>query len=198
MAINAVAQQGAFSSPDNRFRIGAWVAVAAIAMFFTSLSSAYVVRGLPAPDWQPLQMPRVLLFSSLLILISSITLELARRSVRRADGRDKSLLLLTGVLGIGFLGAQFAAWRQLAHQGIFLASNPHSSFFYLLTAMHGLHLMVGLVALAYLTLRSWGSPEGTVLRASRAAAADGMAIYWHFMAGLWIYLFLLLFVWKSI
>jgi cytochrome c oxidase subunit III len=194
MAINAIAQPRAVSSPDNRFRVGAWVTVAAIAMFFTSLSSAYVVRGLPAPDWQPLQMPRVLIFSSLLILISSLTLELARRSIRRADGRDRSLLLLTGVLGIGFLGAQFSAWRELAHQGVFLASNPHSSFFYLLTAMHGLHLIVGLLALGYLIMRSWRAAEGTVFRASRAAAADGMAIYWHFLAGLWIYLFLLLFV----
>lgn len=182
---------------DSRYRVGAWVIVASVSMLFTGLSSAYIVRAASASDWQPLRMPKILWLSTALILLSSVVFELARNSLRKSlTARYSRLLLLTGSLALGFLALQLIAWRQLASQGVFLASNPHSSFFYLLTAVHGLHLLVGLLALSLLLLRA--VRKGAAGAAKQIALTDGVAVYWHFMDMLWVYLFVLLFVWKSV
>src|SRR5262245_26711287 len=188
-----------FLEPDphaNRYRIGMWVALASIGMLFTALSSAYVVRAGAGGDWVDIRMPRVLLLSTALILISSATLETSRRNLKASafTGHGR-WLLLTMLLGLAFLASQLVAWRQLANQGIYLSSNPHSSFFYLLTATHAVHLGGGLLALIFLWIRARFS---TALKVSprRQAATDAVAIYWHFMDALWIYLFLLLFLWR--
>ena len=166
-------------------------------MMFTALSSAYIVRAASANDWQPLQMPRVLWLSTGLILVSSITLEFARRRLkRRQQSAHKQLLGLTVLLGLGFLISQLFAWRQLARQGIYIATNPHSSFFYLLTATHGLHLLGGLGGLLYLTLRSRLRTASDEALVKGQAQTDAVTLYWHFMDVLWIYLFFLLFVWR--
>jgi cytochrome c oxidase subunit 3 len=103
---------------------------------------------------------------------------------------------LTVLLGLGFLLAQVFAWRQLAGQGIYVASHPHSSFFYLLTGAHAVHLVGGLLGLTFLWLRSRRHVTESALLAKRKAATDAVSIYWHFMDALWIYLFLLLFLWR--
>jgi cytochrome c oxidase subunit 3 len=181
----------------NRYRLGMWLALAAILMMFTALTSAYIVRAASANDWQPLTMPRVLLLSTALILSSSGTLEAARRNLKgTANPKYKRWLLVTVALGLGFLVSQLLAWRQLVRQGIYVASNPHSSFFYLLTATHGVHLLGGLVALVYLSLRGRVRRENELAVAKGQATADAVALYWHFMDGLWIYLFVLLFYWR--
>ena len=184
------------ASAGNRYRLGTWVAMASIVMLFTALSSAYIVRAASSSDWQPLAMPRILLLSSVLLLISSGTLEGARRKLRDgASNAYKSWLLLTVVLGAGFLVSQLIAWRQLAKQGVYIASNPHSSFFYLFTATHGVHLFGGLTALSYLSLRSRAQlkDKSTMAMAKAQAKADAVTLYWHFMDFLWLYLFVLLF-----
>lgn len=198
MAVNIITEK-ALAETDNRYRIGAWVTVAGIAMLFTALSSAYIVRAASAPDWRPLQVPGVLWLSTTLLLLSSTTFEAARRQLKHALASAYARwLLITTALGAGFLGLQVVAWRELVRQGIYLASNPHSSFFYLLTAVHGLHLIVGLLALIYLALRSRSPANDETSAKPRRAMTDGVAIYWHFMDALWIYLFVLLFVWKTI
>jgi cytochrome c oxidase subunit 3 len=174
-----------------------WVGLASVAMMFTSLSSAYIVRAGSSNDWSALPMPRILLVSTALILGSSATLEVARRKLKAAlSGPYTKWLFLTVILGLGFLVAQVFAWRQLARQGIFLASNPHSSFFYLLTGAHAVHLVGGLLGLTFLWLRSRRQVIEQTLTAKRKAATDAISIYWHFMDALWIYLFLLLFLWR--
>ena len=181
-----------------RYRIGAWVLIASIVMLFTGLSSAYIVRAASAQDWRPLAMPRVLWLSTALILFSSMTLESARRNLKKLfDSGYVQWLALTAILGVGFLASQLFAWRELARQGVYLASNPHSSFFYLLTATHGLHLLGGLLAVVFLLFRTRRPRADEAAEARAIARADAVAIYWHFMDGLWIYLFLLLFVWRS-
>ena len=180
-------------SSTSRYRLGTWVALASILMLFTALSSAYIVRAASSSDWQPLAMPRILLLSSVLLLVSSGTLETARRKLRQAaTSAYKSWLFLTVLLGVGFLASQLFAWRQLAKQGVYIASNPHSSFFYLFTAVHGVHLFGGLAALAYLSLRS-RVPQETSALTKAQAKADAVTLYWHFMDFLWLYLFVLLF-----
>jgi cytochrome c oxidase subunit 3 len=180
-----------------RYRIGAWVAIASIVMLFTALTSSYIVRSASGNDWVPIAMPKVLWLSTSLILISSVTMEISRRSLKALnDAGYGRWLIFTVVLGLGFLGSQLMAWRQLVRQGVYMASNPHSSFFYLFTAAHGVHLFGGIVGLSYLMLRTTKRRDTAEGELRRVGAADAATIYWHFMDGLWIGLFLLLFFWK--
>ncbi|MFS8084778.1 MAG: heme-copper oxidase subunit III, partial [Acidobacteriota bacterium] len=138
-----------------RYRIGVWVAIGSIVMLFTALTSAYIVRSASGNDWRPIVMPKVLWLSTALILISSLTMEISRRSLKQQhDERYGRWLVVTVVLGLGFLASQILAWRQLVRQGVYMASNPYNSFFYLFTAAHGLHLLGGITALTYLLLRT--------------------------------------------
>jgi cytochrome c oxidase subunit 3 len=102
---------------------------------------------------------------------------------------------VTLLLGLGFLAAQVLAWRQLVAAGVYLASNPHSAFFYVLTGLHAIHLVGGVLALAYLHwfVRRAGGAEADL---KRRALTDVVGIYWHFMDVLWVFLFLLLFFWR--
>lgn len=184
-------------SVGNRYRIGMWVGLASILMLFTALTSAYIVRAASSNDWKALPMPRILLLSTALILISSGTLELAKRKLKSAlEGSYKTWLLITAALGVGFLASQLFAWRQLVQQGVYVSSHPHSSFFYLLTATHAVHLLGGLLALLYLIVRTRSSLSDERLQGRRLAAVGAVSLYWHFMDILWIYLFLLLFFWR--
>ena len=184
-------------SAGSRYRIGMRVAMASILMLFTALTSAYIVRAASSNDWQPLTMPRILLFSTALIVISSGTLETARRRLKDASiTAHRRWLVLTVALGVGFLISQLLAWRQLVRQGIYVSSNPHSSFFYLLTATHAVHLLGGLLALVYLSLRTRVAKENQLAVVKAQGAADAVTIYWHFMDVLWLYLFVLLFFWR--
>jgi cytochrome c oxidase subunit 3 len=180
-----------------RYRIGVWVAMASILMLFVALASAYVVRSATANDWRPIAMPRVLWLSTALIVISSMTIELSRRYLKHSkDAAYGRWLGITVVLGIAFVASQLVAWRQLVKQGVYLASNPHSSFFYLFTAAHGVHLLGGIIALAYVlltTTKRRATVEGEI---RRVGAADAATLYWHFMDVLWVTLFLLLMFWR--
>jgi len=174
-----------------------WLAMAAILMMFTALSSAYIVRAASSNDWKPLAMPRILLLSTGLILLSSVTLEIGRRKLKSAVASAPKLwFCVSAALGIGFLVSQLLAWQQLVQQGIYVATNPHSSFFYLLTAVHGVHLLGGLLALLYLAVRARPPENNNLAVAKGQATADVATLYWHFMDVLWIYVFFLLFFWK--
>jgi cytochrome c oxidase subunit 3 len=174
-----------------------WIGLASVTMLFTSLSSAYIVRSATANDWTPIATPRVLFLSTALIVISSLTIEIARRKLKDSSQSAYSrYLFLTLLLGAAFLGSQVIAWRQLAAQGIYVASHPHSSFFYLLSGTHAVHLVGGLLAVIFLWWGSRRTIEEPARLVRRQAGADALTIYWHFMDALWIYLFLLLFLWR--
>jgi len=181
----------------HRYRIGAWIAISSILMLFVALTSAYIVRSASSDDWRRIAMPKVLWLSTALLVVSSITIELARRSLKNKNESGYSLWLInTVVLGVAFVGSQVFAWRQLVRQGAYLASNPYNSFFYLFTGAHGLHVMGGLCALAYLVIRTRGARKSVDAELRRTGAADAVTIYWHFMDVLWIALFMLLTFWK--
>lgn len=180
-----------------RYRFGVWVAIASIVMLFTALASAYIVRSASANDWVALAMPKMLWLSTAAILVSSVTIEISRRSLKKQnDARYGLWLTITAVLGIVFVSSQFLAWRQLARQGVYMASNPHSSFFYLFTGAHAVHVLGGLCALAYLLIRTRRKAATVEGELKRAGAVDAASVYWHFLDGLWICLFVLLFFWK--
>jgi cytochrome c oxidase subunit 3 len=169
--------------------------LAAIVMIFAAMGSAYIFLSGDA-QWQPVRMPRTFLLSTGLILISSVTMETARRQLHREHSRQyQGWLLATLLLGVAFVGSQLVGWKQLVGEGAYLSGNPHSSFFYLFTGAHGIHLLGGMAALTYLTLRARKLVFG-VSGEKRIAAADAVSLYWHFMDGLWVALFLLLLLWK--
>jgi cytochrome c oxidase subunit 3 len=184
-------------SPAAPAQTGVWVGIAAITMSFAAYSSALIVRQGANPDWQHFSFPRILFFNTLVVLASSVTLYLARPRSRATADRSGTVtavdaphlawLYVTMLLGFLFLAGQILAWRNLAAQGLTLASSPSSSFFYLLTAMHGLHLLGGLAGLLYVVYRVRGSTMERAVRAFKAAS-----LYWHFMTVLWLYLFAML------
>jgi cytochrome c oxidase subunit III len=182
--------------PD-KYRIGMWVGLASILMLFIALTSAYILRqtkGLSeSSDWVPLEMPAALWINTLILFASSATIETARRALKRNQyERFRTWITATTILGLAFILGQIIAWRELASQGIYVNTHPHSSFFYLLTSLHALHLFGGIIALGYITFAALR------LRISlrRRAVVNVTALYWHFMDGLWVYLFLLLFFWR--
>jgi len=180
-----------------RYRIGAWVAIGSILMLFVALTSAYIVRSASSNDWHPIAMPKILWLSTALLVISSVTIEFARRSLKQDRNAVYGRWLVnTVLLGAGFVISQLLAWRQLVRQGVYLASNPYNSFFYLFTAAHGVHVFGGLAALAYLVFRTTRKRDTLEGEMRRVGAAEATTIYWHFLDALWIGLFLLLAFWR--
>ena len=176
--------------PQRAYFTAIQLALAGIVMFFMALTSSFLVRKGLGDDWVSFALPRVLWANTLVLLASSGAIQFARARLRSGDTEGfRRWWAITTALGALFLAGQFAAWRQLAAQGVFLATNPSSSFFYLLTALHGLHLLGGIVGLFYVAYRPWQRS-----RITQSTAADLVSIYWHFMDGLWIFLFALLYL----
>jgi cytochrome c oxidase subunit III len=176
----------------NRYYTGITIGIVSILMFFMALASAFLVRRGTSGDWIPVHLPAMLWLNTFALIASSFTLELARRALAKLDlARFRKLWTVTTGLGVFFLVGQLAAWRQLVAQGVFMASNPASSFFYIFTAAHGLHLLGGVGALLYVLIRKFGD-AGIAL----PTAAEVASYYWHFMDGLWIFLLALLYLGK--
>src|SRR5947207_2533389 len=133
--------------PLSKGQIGVWILLTAIIMLFAGLSSAYIVlRGVPS--WQNIELPSLLWPNTAMLLLSSLAIDLSRRAIRRNDAQSmKRWLAVGGLLGLGFLVGQLAAWRQLVNAGVYLPSTLQSGFFYIFTGLHGLHLFGGVIAL---------------------------------------------------
>jgi cytochrome c oxidase subunit 3 len=182
-------------------------------MLFVSFTSACVVRqGLPTldprtnnliRDWIPVALPRLLLLNTFVLLVSSASMELARRQLKsqvalatslslRGDSAGNKIripwLAVTLALGLAFLFGQWTAWQQLAANGFYVSTTPSSSFVYLLTGAHAAHLLGGVVALLVACIASLLHRP----LKSRSIVVDLTAWYWHFMAALWIYIFCLM------
>ena len=150
--------------PPEGYRLAVWLTIASITMLFLGLTSAFIVNQATS---QPITVPSAGWVSTPVIIVSSITMELARRSLRRRiEGRFKKWLVTTMVLGLVFLAAQLVAWRQLVVSGFYVDTNRHSGYAYLFTALHGLHLLGGLAALSYILIRA-GLGTWTALRRPR-------------------------------
>jgi len=176
---------------------GMWLGLGAITMVFAAFTSAYIVRRGASNDWSATQIPALLWVNTAILVSSSLTLERARRAVGRAflpvpSVRFRRWWTITTALGMVFLCGQIVAWRLLAAQGVYLSGNPSSSFFYLLTGAHGLHLLGGVVALLYVLARARETAPEPLTR----IPVELTALYWHFMDGLWIYLLLVLVFWR--
>ena len=172
---------------------GIWVGLAAITMTFAAFTSALIVRQGSASDWQHFNLPSILYLNTLIIFASSVALEVARRQIagfmtaKTLVANPARWLYVTLFLGLLFVAGQYAAWLQLKSQGLYLATNPSSSFFYVLTAAHAVHLLGGLGGL----VRVIAKLKNSTLRRS---TLDATSYYWHFMDVLWLYLLLLLWI----
>ncbi len=165
-----------------------WVGIATIVMMFAALTSAMVVRQGASTDWHHFDLPTILYFNTLILLSSSVTLEMFARGFKcgysglMRDGTTSALwLYITLALGCLFVIGQYAAWHQLSSEGLYLASNPSHSFFYVLTGAHVLHVLGGIGGLIYISSKF----KRSKLQRSTLSVATK---YWHFMDLLWLYL----------
>jgi cytochrome c oxidase subunit 3 len=172
--------------PTEKIALGVFLAV--VGALFALFASAYFMR-MEYADWRPMPVPRIVWLNTGLLVLASIALESARSAVRKGDADTVRLALATAIVAtLGFLGGQLVAWRELAATGFLMTGNPANSFFYLLTGVHGLHILGGLVALGRAVPEAWGKgrPEDLRLR------VDLCATYWHFLLLVWLGLLVVL------
>jgi cytochrome c oxidase subunit 3 len=161
-------------------------------MVFAAFTSAFVVRRGLSDDWASIPKPPILFVNTAVLLASSVVLDMSRRALKAHDRSKFNLWwTTTTALGILFLLGQALAWRQLKDAGFYMATNPSSSFFYVLTASHAFHLLGGVAALVYVDVQALRLRLGPAKR----TAIDVTAIFWHFLDGLWVYLMVLFYVW---
>jgi cytochrome c oxidase subunit III len=174
-------------------RVGLWVFLAVITSLFGLFVSAYYMRlsghhgSGPATDWVQLSEPPVLWLNTVLLIAASVAMQAARRAVRTGGvERSKTSLMLGGLLTLAFLGGQLYAWAQVRESEFFSAINPAVAFFYLLTAVHGLHLVGGLYV--------WGRTLARIRREDVEVidvrlSIELCSVYWHFLLLVWLGLF---------
>ncbi|PYU14894.1 MAG: hypothetical protein DMG37_06290 [Acidobacteria bacterium] len=177
---------------SRRFSTGIAIAMVSILMFFMAMASAFLVLHHGSHVWVAVHLPRILWANTAVLLGSSFLLERARVRFSQGDDRGfRKLWSVTTVMGFLFVAGQLVAWRQLAAQGVYIASNQASSFFYVFTGAHAVHLLGGVAALLFVLLRDFEKSQISV-----SLAAELTSYYWHFMDGLWIFLFALLYLGK--
>jgi cytochrome c oxidase subunit III len=171
---------------------GLMVLLAASVMLIAAFTSAFVVRRGLSDDWVTMPLPRILWANTAVLLASSLVLELARRALKSGRRSAFNRFWTAGtVLGLVFLAGQYVAWQQLYQAGIYIATNPSSSFFFLLTCVHAVHLIGGMLALGYVNIQALRLRLGP----GKRTAVDVCAVFWHFLDGMWVYLLLLFLIW---
>ena len=183
-----VSDSHGFGLPTARVFLSVFLGV--VTAVFGLLTAAYFVRMTYA-DWQSLPVPALLWLNTAILILSSVALQWARTSARHQQAdRVRRGLLAGGALAFAFLVGQFLVWQQLGSLGYFVDTNPSNSFFYLITGLHGLHLLGGLVAWLRASLRLWRGAETDKIRMS----VELCAVYWHFLLLVWLVMFGLLLV----
>jgi cytochrome c oxidase subunit 3 len=168
-------------------KVGLGVLLAALGSLFALFISAYLMR-MQLADWRPVPKPALLWINTGVLMLSSGALQWTRYAAERGDlKRIKTGLLAAGAAALIFLAGQLFAWQQLTTLGYFLASNPASSFFYLITALHGLHLVGGIVALGWVAERVWRDRTDQL-----PLRLELCSMYWDFLLLVWLVLFGLL------
>jgi cytochrome c oxidase subunit III len=178
-------------------RTGLWVFLAVATSFFALFITAYlmrmspaVVKGIDLRDWRPVAEPGILWVNTVLLVVGSCGMQLASQALRRGEfERARVGMFAGGLFAIAFLAGQWLAWRQLQAAGYYAAGNPANAFFYVLTGLHGLHLLGGLFV--------WGRAASRMYRGRTATDAMRLSVelctvYWHYLLLIWLVLFGLL------
>ena len=165
-----------------------WIFVASVGMLFASLTSAYIVRQAEG-NWLFFNLPDLLYWTSGVIIVSSVTMQMAYFAAKKDMlDRVKSLIVITMVLGTLFLAGQVFAWRELVAQSVYFVGNPSGSFLYVLTGLHGLHIVSAIIYLILVLVAAYRFK----IHSRSLAMMEMCTTYWHFLGGLWIYLFIFL------
>lgn len=182
----------------SKSKVLTWFLLIVVLMTFGGLISAYIVIATNGVlEWKPFNLPLQVYFSTAIILMSSIAYTLAQKAIKtNKHQKAKNWLVTTTVLGGMFISSQILVWFALVNRGYYLQSNPYAGFFYIMTALHALHVVGGIIALGYIVLRSWNPAEIEAEIVKRREISDAVGWYWHFMGGLWLVLLLLLGFWK--
>lgn len=165
-----------------------WLFVASVGMLFASLTSAYIVRQAEG-NWLYFNLPATLYWTTAVILVSSVTMQMAYWAARKDQlERVKVLVSVTMVLGVIFLIGQLFAWKDLVAQNVYFVGNPSGSFLYVLTGLHGLHIVSALIYLIIVLVSAYRFK----IHSRSLAQIEMCTTYWHFLGGLWLYLFIFL------
>jgi cytochrome c oxidase subunit 3 len=173
------------------------LALVSITALFVTIGIVYFARARSGLNWQHIRVPHLLWLSTALILVSSWTIENARAWLGRKNGhRYMRSLTVTMCVGVAFLASQVLALQELVAQGIYLRHNPHSSLFYVVTVVHGFHLLGGMGALCYLLIRASNYPPVVIFDYQRQRGRFAVsALYWHFLTAIWLGIFVCLLLW---
>ena len=173
---------------EDQLKLGLWMFLATVTMLFAAFTSAYIVRR-SGSDWRHVALPSILWLNSCVLAVSSVAVELAGLRGARGSWRSSAFaMLIAFALGVLFLAGQVAAWQQMVAAGVYLPTSPHSSFFFMLTGAHAMHVIAALAVLG------WGA--ATTLSGARDARAwtSRMSLcrtFWHYLGGVWLFLFAL-------
>jgi cytochrome c oxidase subunit III len=163
-----------------------WVGIGSIIMIFAALTSAFVVRR-AAGNWLEFELPSLFFFNTIVIVLSSVTLQLSYNAFKGGnESRYKSLLIVTMILGFAFVVLQYMAWMAMSAQGLTITANPSSSFVYVIPGMHAAHVLGGIAALMTATVHAFALPYKPVPH--RLLRFELVVQYWHFVDVLWVYL----------
>ncbi len=182
----------------NKSKIVMWFLLLAVLMTFGGLISAYIVLATNnALEWQPFSLPFQVWISTAIILASSVTYHIAKTALHKnSDQKAKRWFLITTALGGIFISSQILAWLALVNRGLYMHGNPFAGFFYILTAVHAVHVLGGIATLGYIILRTWNKTISERESLKRKNDATAIGWYWHTMDGLWLVLLFLLGFWN--
>lgn len=191
-------QTESYEKSFGKSKIFTWFLLIVVMMTFGGLIGAYIVISTNGVlEWRPFNLPFQVYISTLIILFSSFTYTIAQKAIKYNEyQKTKNWLLATTVLGAMFVSSQILAWVALVKRGFYLQSNPYAAFFYIMTALHAVHVVGGIIALGYIVLRSWNKTEQEKELEKRREIASAVGWYWHFMGALWLVLLFLLGFWK--
>ncbi|MCZ8355264.1 MAG: cytochrome c oxidase subunit 3 [Cyclobacteriaceae bacterium] len=170
----------------NPRKFALWLFIVSVCMIFASLTSAYIVRQAEG-NWFVFQLPGLFTATTIMILLSSFTMHWAYVSAKKNNVEMvKTALVITAILGFGFLVGQFLAWGKLVEQNVHFVGNPSGSFVYVLSGLHGLHIVSGVVVLIVALVAAFRMQ----IHSKNMNLIEMCATYWHFLDVLWLYLFL--------
>ncbi|HNV30588.1 MAG TPA: cytochrome c oxidase subunit 3 [Cyclobacteriaceae bacterium] len=176
----------------NPKKFAMWLFIGSVVMLFASLTSAYIVRQAEG-NWLYFELPSILTVSTIVILLSSVTMQVAYWAAKR-DRLEmvKILVTVTSVLGLTFLILQFEGWKALVANQVYLVGNPSGSFLYVITGLHGLHLISAIVFLLIVLVSTYRYR----VHSKNLTQIEMCTTYWHFLGGLWLYLFVFLLLYR--
>ncbi len=176
----------------NPKKFGLWLFIGSVVMLFAAFTSAYIVRQAEG-NWLVFELPTLFTISSIVIFISSITMHGAYLAAKKDNLETvKILITITSVLGLVFLVLQFEGWQDLVSRQVYLVGNPSGSFLYIITGLHGLHLISAIIFLLIVMVSTYRYQ----VHSKSLNQIEMCVTYWHFLGGLWLYLFVFLLLYR--